>query len=165
MIDDAGNAISADNATDYFDLAPAFIKGGDGWVTIRLKEGKKLMALHQDGTKAAITDEQLVSYIYKFANRAQHFKEGRMYYALPIRHNISSRNFENGYEQVSTGDFGLVRNTWYRLTITEVLAPGIPVDDPDQPIIPNPEPDDKSLGINIEIIPWHVVDIHVPNLQ
>lgn len=165
LVDSEGTVISAENAEEYFELAPAFIKGGDGWVTIHLKEGKVLKALHEDGTMADISEEQLVSYIYRFTNLARHFNEGRMYYALPLKHNVDSKNFEKGYEKVSTGDYGMVRNHWYRLTINEALLPGTPVDDPDQPIIPNPEPDDKSLGVDIEIIPWHIVDIHVPNLQ
>lgn len=165
VVAEDGVAISADNAHDYFELTPAFIKGGDGWVTIRLKDGHTLSAKHADGTLTEITESQLVSYIYRFTNLARHFTEGRMYYALPIKHNVDSKNFEKGLEKVSTADYGFVRNHWYRLTINEVLLPGTPVDDPDQPIIPNNEPDDKSLGVNVEIIPWHIVDIHVDNLQ
>lgn len=160
-----GVAISYENATEYFELVPAFIKGGDGWVMINLKKGVKLLAKHSDGTTKEISEAQLVSYIYRFANRAKHYNEGRMYYALPIRHNVDSKNFERGLEKVSTGDYGMVRNHWYRLTINQLLLPGTPVDDPDQPIIPNNEPDDKSLGVEVEIIPWHIVDIHVGNLQ
>ena len=157
-------ALTYENATDYFEMAPAFIKGGDGWVTIRLKEGVDLRAKYRNGLQK-ISEEQLVSYIYRFTNLAKHYKEGRMYYALDIRHNVESRNFERGLEQVSTGDYGMVRNHWYRLTINQLLRPGTPVDDPDQPIIPNNEPNDKSLGVEVEIIPWHIVDIKVPNLQ
>lgn len=165
LVDENGTALSVETANDVFELVPAFIKGGDGWVTIALKKGKQLKALHADGTKADITEEQLVSYIYRFTNLAKHYNEGRMYYALPIRHNVDSKNFENGGLKVSTADYGFVRNHWYRLTINNLMLPGTPVDDPDQPIIPNNEPDDKSLGINIEIIPWHIVDIYVGNLQ
>ena len=159
-----GTVITSKNAVDYFELAPAFIKGGDGWVTIRLKEGKQLKALHYDGSQTDISQEQLVSYIYRFTNLAKHYKEGRMYYALPIKHNVDSKNFDTG-DKVSTGDYGVVRNHWYRLTIRSVMLPGTPVDDPDQPIIPNNEPEDKSLGIDIEVIPWHIVEIYVDKLQ
>ena len=158
-----GNAVTVDNASEYFDLAPAFIKGGDGWVTLHLKDGVKLEANHKNGPEE-ITDAQLVSYIYRFTNLAKHYNEGRMYYALAVKHNIDSKNFDTG-TKVSTGDYGVVRNHWYRLTLNTVLVPGTPVDDPDQPIIPNNEPDDKSLGVEIEVIPWHTVTIDVPQLQ
>ena len=89
-----------------------------------------------------------------------------MYYAIGIRHNLDSPSFEKEpLTGVATGDFGVVRNTWYRMTLTEVLRPGTPVDDPEQPIVPNPEPDDKSLGVEVEIIPWRTVDITVDQLH
>ena len=160
-----GNALTVDNAEEYFEFAPAFIKGGDGWVTLHLKDGQQLYANHvKSGTKA-ISQEQLVSYIYRFTNLSKHFTEGRMYYALPIKQNLDSKNFENNTGNVDTGDYGVVRNHWYRLTVNSVLGPGTPVDDPDQPIIPNPEPDDKSLGVEIEVLPWHIVNIYVDKLE
>lgn len=164
IVDENNTPLTVENALDYFELAPAFIKGGDGWVTLHLKDGKKLYANHVSG-REAITDEQLVSYIYRFTNLSKHYSEGRMYYALAVKQNLDSKNFERETGAVDTGDYGVVRNHWYRLTVNSVLNPGTPVDDPDQPIIPNPEPDDKSLGVEIEVIPWHVVDIHVDTLQ
>ena len=89
-----------------------------------------------------------------------------MYYAIPIRHNLNSQSYEEDpVTEIRTGDYGVVRNTWYRMTLNSVLKPGTPVDDPDQPIIPNPEPDDKSLGVEVEIIPWRTVDIKVDQLR
>ena len=159
------------NADKYFELAPAFIKGGDGWVSLKKKDGVTLKARYvnkitNEITLGDISDEQLVSYIYRFTNLAKHYKEGRMYYAIAIRHNLDSPSFENDpVKNVATGDYGVVRNTWYRMTLTEVLRPGTPVDDPDQPIVPNPEPDQKSLGVEVEVIPWRTVDINVDQLH
>lgn len=156
----------AEFAEEYFEFAPAFIKGGDGWVTLKKKDGVIFKANYINADPAVITDAQLVSYIYYFTNLAKHYNQGRMYYALPIRHNLDSENFaQNTLTKVATGDFGTVRNTWYRLTLTSVLHPGTPVDDPNQPIIPNPEPDDKSLGVEVEIIPWRTVNITVDQLH
>lgn len=163
-------------AEDYFEFVPAFIKGGDGWVMLNKKADVDLYAYYYRYNDAGekenyvldepISDEQLVSYIYNFTNRARHFAEGRMYYALPIRHNLESLSFEsNPVTRVRVGDYGVVRNTWYRLTITSIENTGTPVDDPDQPIIPNPEPDDKSLGVEVEIIPWRTVEINVDQLH
>lgn len=165
----------ADNAEEYFEFAPAFIKGGDGWVSLKKIDGVELYAYYQkfnpDGSVTnyvldPLTDAQLASYIYRFTNLAKHYKQGRMYYALAIRHNLDSENFlTNPVTQVNTGDYGVVRNTWYRMTLNNVLHPGTPVDDQDQPIIPNPEPDEKSLGVEVEIIPWRTVDITVDQLH
>lgn len=164
-------------ADKYFTFAPAFIKGGDGWVTLKKKDGVDLYAYYtryEEGGRQVdyiqegkpLSDEQLAAYIYRFTNLAKHFSEGRMYYAVPIRHNLESNSFENSpVTRVRTGDYGVVRNSWYRLTITSIERPGTPVDDPDQPIIPNPEPDDRSLGVEVEVIPWHVRNIAVGNLH
>ncbi|MCH5221502.1 MAG: Mfa1 fimbrilin C-terminal domain-containing protein [Muribaculaceae bacterium] len=175
VADGEGNALTheelAVNADKYFEFGPAFIKGGDGWVSLKKKDDVTLKAryINKDTgeiTLGEITDAQLVSYIYRFTNLAKHYKEGRMYYALPIRHNLESESFEsNPVTTVVTGDYGVVRNTWYRLTINSIQRPGTPVDDPDQPIIPNPEPDDKSLGVEVEILPWRTVEINVNELH
>ena len=161
----------AENAEKYFEFAPAFIKGGDGWVTLKKKDDVKLYARYVEKatgniTEKELSEEQIVSYIYRFTNLAKHYKEGRMYYALPVRHNLESVSFRNDpVTDVRMGDYGAVRNTWYRLTITSIQVPGTPVDDPDQPIIPNPEPDDKSLGVEVEVIPWRTVQIEVDQLH
>ncbi|MCH5327448.1 MAG: Mfa1 fimbrilin C-terminal domain-containing protein [Coprobacter sp.] len=174
IADGDGNPLThedlAENADKYFEFGPAFIKGGDGWVSLKKKDGVTLQARYKDSSTGKITlspisDEQLVSYIYRFTNLAKHYKEGRMYYALPIKHNVESASFETSpVTAVATGDYGVVRNTWYRLTVTSIQHPGTPVDDPDQPIVPNPEPDDKSLGVEVEIIPWRTVEITVDQL-
>ena len=164
LADGQGNPITVSEAGDWFELSPAFIKGGDGWVTLHLKAGERLQARHRDGSLTAVSESQVASYIYHFTNRARHYKEGRMYYAIGIKHNPESKHFTQG-SAVETGSYGVVRNHWYRLTITSIEKPGVPVDDPDQPIIPNPEPDDKSLGVEVEILPWHVVDIEVDKIR
>ena len=56
------------------------------------------------------------------------------------------------------GDFGVVRNHWYRLNVRTIANVGIPVDDPDQPIIPDPE-DDYYVAFEIVVLPWHIIDM------
>lgn len=166
LLDGEGNKITSSDYDKYFEFAPAFIKGGDGWVSIKLKDGQKLIANYEDGTKTELTKEQIVSYIYRFTNLAKHYKEGRMYYAIPIKHNLESVNFaQTPINKVSTGDFGAVRNSWYRLKVTSIQSPGTPVDDPEQPIIPNPESDDRSLGVEVQVLDWETVEINVGQLH
>ena len=59
------------------------------------------------------------------------------------------------------GDFGVVRNHWYKLEVEELVKPGIPVSVPTQPIIPNVDPEDRYIGVNIHIIPWHVINQNI----
>lgn len=171
--DVAPTALALADATTYFELKPAYIKGGDGWVTLSLKEGYDLYLLPAadeadpdpdgDGDEAdepeyrKLTSQEVVSAIYRFSEAAKHFNEGRMYYALPIKHNANA-NTAFDAEKPAAGDFGVVRNHWYKLNITEVQKIGTPVSDPDQPIIPNNEPEQNAIGLEIVILPWHVIE-------
>ena len=80
-----------------------------------------------------------------------------MYYYIPIKHMSSDDIVDNEYEY-NVGRYGVVRNHWYKLNINAIKNPGIPVDDPNQPIIPNDDPDqDYYAAFEIVILPWHVI--------
>ena len=123
-----------------------------------LKKGYSLTIKGKDengrNMEVRIEPKQFLSLAYEFAGTANYFALGRMYYYAPIYHNVASVP-ENGPTKV--GDIGVVRNNWYQLTISSLLKPGIPVSDPDQPIIPNVDPSDRYLGLDIHILPWHVI--------
>ena len=177
-------------ATDVFVIAPAYVAKGDGKVTIALGKKNangdisygydakdvNLYYLEQnlvdaDGQPTAekgetnepvqLTRNQLVSLIYQVAGTADCFKEGRMYYAIPIQHHLAKgkdQEYEYKYTDLNTADYGVVRNHWYKFTVNQILKPGIPVHNPDQPIIPNYDEEDRYIGLDIVILPWHVVD-------
>ena len=176
-------------ATDVFVIAPAYVAKGDGKVTIALgtkdangnsygydDEDVNLYYLEQnwvdaDGQPTAkdgetnepvqLTRNQLVSLIYQVAGTADCFKEGRMYYAIPIQHYLAKgegEEYKYVYTGLNTADYGVVRNHWYKFTVNQILKPGIPVHDPDQPIIPNYDEEDRYIGLDIVILPWHIVD-------
>lgn len=164
--DKEGNVIS--NIADYFELVPAFIKGGDGWVSLALKEGMTVYVLGAGNQNVdssalkALNREEAASYIYAFVPMAKCFKEGRMYYPVSIWHNVA-RQTSNPTE-IATADFGVVRNHWYRLHVGSITSVGIPVQDPDQPVIPNPEPGEGEIDVQVQLIPWHVISYTIPKL-
>lgn len=145
-----------------FELVPAEIISGDGRVMLGLKEeykGKELIVKGGATDKATdvevrMNSNQLLSAVYEFAGYADYFKNGMMYYYVPIRH-VTTERSEGSYQ---LGDIGVVRNHWYKITVNSVKRPGIPVSDPDQPIIPNVDPADQYLGLDIHILPWHVIN-------
>lgn len=161
--------LNYEEVENLFDTEGALIKGGDGWAIISLKEeDKKIFVktsskndedLSSSDVYKELDNDLLTSLIYNYTEPAKHFKEGRMYYAIPIQHNENSSTI--GTSTVKTGDLGAVRNHWYNILITQVKNVGAPVDDPYQPIVPNPEPKDISLGVEIEILPWHLKEIEV----
>ena len=174
-------------ATDVFCIAPAYVAKGDGKVTIALKDtygpttsGKygydsqnvNLYYVTEagvteqgqpNGTPVQFTRNQLVSLIYEKANVADCFKNGRMYYAVPIQHHLAAsiteaHEYEYKYDGLKTGDYGVVRNHWYKFVVSTIMKPGIPVHDPNQPIIPNYDDTDRYIGLEVVILPWHIVN-------
>ena len=161
---------ATDEITNYFDLIPAEISGGDG---------QRLMAPHEnymgiddryylapkkaDGTmdeeKAVeISYNHLVSLIHKVIGPVEVFKEGKMYYSIPIPHR--NRRYDSttlDYWQ-QFGAFALLRNNWYNITVTEITKLGTPVDDLDQPIIPVMDVKRSYINMGIKLKNWHVVE-------
>lgn len=114
-----------------------------------------------NNTPVQFTRNQLVSLIYGITNVADCYKNGMMYYAVPIQHYIAVGKGEDyviDYDKIYTGDYGVVRNHWYKFTINAIAKPGIPVHDPNQPIIPNYDMEDRYIGFEVVILPWHIVD-------
>lgn len=105
-----------------------------------------------DGNGKALTLEQVNAELAKISP-AQIWKEGAYYYA-PIRH--------LGTEG-KTGEYGMVRNHLYDITVTEVIGLGTPVYDADQIITPEKPEDDKYsyVAAKINVLAWRVVSQNV----
>ena len=129
-------------------------------VTVKDPDTEQEQEIEEDNI-IQFTRNQLVSLIYRVANTADCFKNGMMYYAIPIQHFLAAgkgKDYDYKYEGINTGDYGVVRNHWYKFTINAIAKPGIPVHDPDQPIIPNYDMEDRYIGFEVVILPWHIVD-------
>lgn len=148
-----------DKVDTYFDLyQPANIVGGDGRVKLTLKNSSTLyFAKAGDTNGIAVTDAALADAI-NVVGTAQHYNKGMMYYYIPIKH--MAHIAENGDYKV--GSYGVVRNHWYKVNVSAIKKPGVPVDKPDQPIVPNDDPDAGAYAaFEIVIIPWHVIGWNV----
>ncbi|MCH5331228.1 MAG: Mfa1 fimbrilin C-terminal domain-containing protein [Alistipes sp.] len=101
---------------------------------------------------------------------AKYYNKGSMYYAVPVKHySIYKEDFsglgsayytggESHDTEYTLGDFGTVRNHWYSFNISDIKKPGTPVDDPEDPIIPNEPEEYDYLGVEIVVLPWHVIE-------
>lgn len=154
--------------TNYFTLVSAEgIKGADGRVMLKYEpQGEKKLYKKGAENNTEITNDDLADVI-KSAGTAKHFDHGKMYYAIPIRHMAPKKDAETisnvQYPHVyNIGSYGVVRNHWYKMTISGINQPGTPVDNPEDPIIPNDEPDEGGfIAFEIVIVPWHVIDWNV----
>lgn len=144
-----------------FEFAPADVSNGDGQVLLSLKEGWTVLIDgngngEADNGDLTLSRDQFKSVVFGAVGAADLYKNGRMYYYTPIRHARATSEIAPG--SYAVGDIGVVRNHWYKIAVNSVLKPGVPVSDPEQPIIPNIDPKEQYLGLDIHIVPWHVVD-------
>lgn len=160
--DDKGTRIEVADAADYFTLTSAQSIHGDGKVVLTPAAGKKIY-LHTGENVYQDVTNYMVDIVYTFTEPARHYNKGAMYYAIPVQHNQGKTNVANRIEIKKTGgeykvaDFGVVRNHWYRLTVKTIGSIGTPVDNPDQPIIPDPE-DEYYVALEIVVLPWHIIN-------
>ena len=152
-------------------LSEADIKGGDGerlmWLdkfSVQNDKGEILpiidrLDFNEDGSdkpiyrsNKEISKNGLKSLIFEWIGSIDHFKDGRMYYYIPIMNNTDNKIYGN------------VRNHWYKFNITGVNDIGTSVDSNDDPIVPNKEETQNRLNFKVTIIPWHEFYWDVPIL-
>ena len=162
-----GSVIDVYDAIDVFETAPAQLIHGDGKIV--LNPIADVYYKNEQGELHKLDKEELVAWIYHFTDPCQHFAKGAMYYAIPVQHKLGKsegkkvdivREFtdgEDGTTAYKTGQFGTVRNHWYKLNVSAIGNIGTPVDDPDQPIIPDPE-ENYNIALEIIVLPWHIID-------
>ena len=87
---------------------------------------------------------------------AEYYKDGMMYYNIPVEHLRNKGTFAKGtYDEA---DYGVVRNHWYSLDITKIANLGHPVAVPDEPIVPSDDDAKKYyVAAKINILSWKVV--------
>lgn len=86
-------------------------------------------------------------------NPAQIAKEGYVYYYTPIKHLGTTG---------STGEYGVVRNHIYDVTITGIKGYGTPIFDPDKDIdTTHPSNEEVYIAARINVLSWRVVSSNV----
>ena len=87
-------------------------------------------------------------------NPAQIATEGYVYYYTPIKH--------LGTTTGSTGEYGVVRNHIYAVTITDIKGYGTPIFDPDKDIdTTHPSNEEVYIAARINVLSWRVVSSDV----
>jgi len=92
----------------------------------------------------------------KFAGQALYYNGGKAFFYVPIKHNGTGT--DAFIDQPNTGDYGIVRNHSYQVTINSIkgLATGI-ADDNDKPL-PDPTPTQAYfINASMNILSWHIM--------
>lgn len=119
--------------------------------TITTKEDVQKLVLDNS---SALTDDQANALLAKSGNSIKFYKGGvTYYYAAIIKHFGDETPYDGDATNVTyeepkhLGRYGVVRNTWYELSIKSVSGPGEP-EIPETPVTPA---DEKENYINCEI--------------
>lgn len=84
------------------------------------------------------------------ADKAEIRKDGRTYYYVPIKH-----LGETG----KIAEYGIVRNHFYKITLTGITGFGTPVYDPDKVVDPAvPTYENTYLAARVQVLQWRVVN-------
>lgn len=102
--------------------------------------------------------DDVLSVILEWGGWVDHYKDGMMYYAAPTA--IYSFPSVDAEGKPTVEKFcGVVRNAWYRFDLTQITQPGVPVDNPDQPIVPNWGGPYDNISLKVNVLDWHDVDL------
>lgn len=129
-------------------------KKGANW-----KEGDRLVE-----ATAAELNAQLAN--FNESSYAHGFNGGSMFYSIPVEH-LLGKNLNSSYKVDAVGEYGIVRNHWYEITVDKVMHLGQGVFQPGdiegseetEELIPN-EDDDKerfALSAAIRVLSWKIV--------
>lgn len=85
------------------------------------------------------------------ADKAEIRKDGKAYYYIPIRH--------IGTDETKVGYYGVVRNHYYKITLSSIKGFGTPVYNPATEIDPTvPSYSNTYLAARVQVLQWRVVN-------
>ena len=86
---------------------------------------------------------------------ANMYRKGRMYYAIPIEH-YGKTTDSSAEKNPLEGNYGVVRNNFYKVSIGTFKSLGHGIDDVDEPIVPGDRKKPYYLAAKINILSWQV---------
>lgn len=144
------------------------------YVTIQLdkeayKDGKLFVYLN--GEYSVVDDsnfDEVNKQMLYAAGTTQGFKEGKVFYNIPIKHlgfyrdgnvNVGKTGTESTFDWKNclSGDFGLVRNHSYSIVVDLIKGLGNGIPNPGDPIVPPTDPEDYFISARIIVLNWAVV--------
>ena len=144
----ATNAITL-SGTESLALKSGLTSGS----TITTYQGvQALLEVSNRSDNTSLTQTEAEAILKAAGGNIKYYKNGvTYYYATVIKHfgdDITAPSGNSAYTEADhLGRYGVVRNTWYELTINSVSGPG----EPNVPQVPTTPPDKEESYINCEI--------------
>lgn len=157
---------------DYIEWikTPTTVSGAKAWnASAQIKNAYKTgYTFYIDGTPTKeLTVDQINETLNESQYRALLWENGMCYYFAEIEHfgteEITITTGEGDAKTTTTETVnrkGVIRNHLYNITLNSIGGLGVPVVDPDDPIIPDRPDDDESLfylAAKVNILSWKVV--------
>lgn len=118
-----------------------------------VKNGLTLVKIEADNSEKTPADGEIEIYMTDAHHVVDLWEGGRAYYFTNIKHHGPAN---------SVFEYGVVRNHVYKLTLSSIKGLGVPVVNPDEPIIPeNPEDKLFYVGAKVRILKWRIVNQNV----
>lgn len=101
--------------------------------------------------------------LYSTYGVLEKFQTGKAYFNVPLKHiwkaNVSSNEFDP--KTIVLGDYGVVRNHIYDLTINSIKGLGTGIGEIDQPIVPPTDNEHYFISTRLRILQWRAVKQNV----
>lgn len=110
-----------------------------------------------------LSSEELTTFLsrmYSSFGVLERFQAGKAYFNVPLKHIWAPSNNSNEFkpDNVLLGDYGVVRNHIYDLTINKITGLGTGIGDINQPIVPPTENEQYYISTRLNILKWRVVN-------
>ncbi len=168
MVVDLTGSLQANSFDAAFPAVPPFTaddpKGdADGYVTLvpNASMPKLYVDYHDDPLTPAIeyTEATAAEIAEGFLNGvvepANMYRMGMMYYAIPIEH-YGKATDTAAEKNPLEGNYGVVRNNFYKVSIGTFKSLGHGIDDVNEPIVPGDRKKPYYLAARINILSWQV---------
>lgn len=153
-------------ADGYMTLIPNPAKSLDLWMVVDHTApgydptGEEIMG--EKHYKPATTEVLAQAFLKDVLTPTNKYAEGRMYYAIPIEHFGKAFHKENpGTPQEETileeGNYGVVRNNFYKVSVDKIKTMGHGIADVDEPIVPGDRKEMFYIAAKINILSWQTV--------
>lgn len=115
------------------------------------------------------TVNQLLMQNVGFADK---YNAGSAYFNIPVKHlgwyrtgnaNLNATTID--WSKVMIGDFGMVRNHVYDISVNNISGLGTAIADPNDPIVPPAETKDYFVAYQLNILNWAIVPTQDVDLQ
>ena len=102
------------------------------------------------------TDKEIAeAFLNGVVEPANMYRMGKMYYAIPIEH-YGQATDTTPEKNPLEGNYGVVRNNFYKVSIGTIKSLGHGIDDVDEPIVPGDRKKPYYLAAKINILSWQV---------